>query len=113
MANADTRKAFKDFIAARKKYRQELDQRKFPRYTSIVTPAIHNSTKIVSQISKTSDPMLRAIDQQAIDFMQASKRALDLRNRTFRNYLNDSRINRLFYDLYDDSRVARYDRGVL
>jgi hypothetical protein len=113
MANADTRKAFKAFIAARKQYRQQVDQRKFAKYTSIVTPAIHNTTKLVSQLSKTNDPLLRAIDQQAIDFMQASKRATDLRAKTFRNYVNDSRLNRLFYDLYDDSRESRYTRGLI
>jgi hypothetical protein len=113
MANKDTRDTVRQFLAARKLYRKQLEQKLFPAYTSVVTPALHNTTKLVSAAKKTSDPMLQAIEQQAMDLMLASQRAVDLRKKTFRNYVNESRAGRIHYDFYEDARQQRYERGVL
>lgn len=112
MANVGTvDKSFQKLVKARKSYRQRVEELSFPAYSDVVTPELHKTTGLEAIVKGARNANALAVQQQALDYMIASKRAVDMRNKTFLDYVRDSKNARPQYDTYEDSRVSRYEHN--
>lgn len=110
MANtAIVSKSFQKFITARQTYRQQVENLSFPAYSDVVTVALHDTTQLEAIAQSLQTPSHIAIQQQALDYIVASKRAVDMRGKNYLDYVRDSQNARPQYDSYETARVDRYE----
>ena len=100
---------FKKFLTGRKSYREGVEALTFPAYSKMVTLALHDTTKLMKLTSARTTSKQVAVQQHALDLIASSQRAVDIRNRTFMDYVKASRASRPMIDTYEASRLARYD----
>ena len=111
MADAAPNLEFQKFVTARKAYRQAVENLTFAPYVEVVTPALHETKALEAAAKNTKAPGLLAVQQQALDCIAASRRAVELRNKTFLDYVQDARAARSQVDNYEDGRVKRHAEG--
>jgi hypothetical protein len=102
---------FQKFVTARKAYRQAVENLTFTPYAETVVAALHAPKALEAAIKDTRAPGLLAVEQQALDCIAASKRAVELRNKSFLDYVQDARAARQQVDNYEDGRVKRHATG--
>lgn len=104
-----TSKSFRNLVKARQTYRQKLEDFSFPAYSEVVTPALHNTSGLEAIVRNTQSVSMLAVQQHALDYIIASKRAVDMRNKRYLDYVRDAKGARPQFDTYEDGRVARYE----
>jgi HD superfamily phosphodiesterase len=96
-------------LEARKSFRSAVEELKFPAYSKVVTPALHDTTKLAKLTRSLTTDKQVAVQQHAHDIIASSRRAVALRNKTFLDHVADAKAARPMQDRYEESRLARYE----